>query len=113
MLAIDSAQSRHACGTRISPQSRHYEMLALGFMVVPAECRSGEAHTIDMRQELSPWARPRVRPSSMELPQATALLRLALRRTFPGKYPVLSFVRHAYSVLEGERKDAIAVRCAA
>ena len=83
MLAIDSAKSRHACGTRISPQSRHYEMLALGFMVVPAECRSGEAHTIDMRQELSQWicrhCALATDPYSMVLPQATTLLRYTLR----------------------------------
>ena len=46
MLGIDSAQGRPASGTRISPLSRHYETLALGFML-PVEHRSRDARTLD------------------------------------------------------------------
>ena len=63
MLGRDSAQGRPASSTRIFPVSRHYEMLALGFKVVPAEHRSRDARALDGRQDLSLslWIRRHVR----------------------------------------------------
>ena len=82
-----------------APLSRHYEMLALGFML-PIEHRSYEARALDGRQELSPWIRRHVRL----LIDRCCLRRLvcyAIRCGQRSRVSCSSFIRYAHSLREG------------